>query len=190
MRAGVAMLALAFAAMSTAQTPAAPDASTPAAPAASTPAASPSASSETGLGALGWLSGCWRGSVNQREFREQWLPLRGNLLLGVGHTVAGERTQDFEYLRIEQRADGIHYVATPVRQKEAAFRLVDRRSDGADAIFTFANPSNDFPQSIVYRRGTEGWLYVHVEGKLGGEDRRVIYPFRRVDCETDELIRN
>jgi hypothetical protein len=24
-----------------------------------------------------WLEGCWRGAVNQREFREHWLPLRG-----------------------------------------------------------------------------------------------------------------
>jgi hypothetical protein len=29
---------------------------------------------------------------------------------------------------------------------------------------------------------------VHVEGKLGGEDRRVIYPLRRIDCEGGEFI--
>lgn len=145
-------------------------------------------SSDGTLAALGWLSGCWRGSVNQREFREHWLPLRGNLLIGAGHTVMGGRTQDFEYLRLEERLDGVYYVAAPVRQKETAFRFVDRKSDGPDSIFTFSNPAQDFPQTIIYRRASEGWLYVHVEGKLGGEERRVIYPFRRVDCETDELI--
>ena len=61
--------------------------------------------------------------------------------------------------------------------------------DGTDAVYTFVNPAHDFPQRIVYRRGTEGWLYVHVEGKLKGEERRIIYPMRRIDCESGEFLR-
>ena len=152
-------------------------------------AESKATAADTPLTALAWLAGCWRGNVNQREFREHWLPLRGELLIGAGHTVAGGKTQDYEFLRIEARADGLHYVAAPRNQKETAFRLASRTSDGPDEIFTFANPAHDFPQSIVYRRGSEGWLYVHVEGKLGSEERRIIYPFRRVDCESGDLLR-
>lgn len=140
------------------------------------------------LSSLAWLSGCWRGNVNQRDFREHWLPLRGNLLIGAGHTVSGGRTQDFEFMRIEPRADGVYYVAAPSGQKEAAFKLAGRQTDGPDTIFTFANAAHDFPQTIVYRRGTGGWLYIHVEGKLGGEERKVIYPMRRIDCEGGEFI--
>ncbi len=124
------------------------------------------------LSDLSWLSGCWRGSVNQREFREHWLPLRGNLLIGAGHTVTQDRTQDFEYVRIEPRADGVHYVAQPSAGKETAFRLADRQVDGPDTIFTFANDAHDFPQRIVYRRGTEGWLYIHVEGRCRARSAR------------------
>jgi hypothetical protein len=58
-----------------------------------------------------------------------------------------------------------------------------------DAIYTFTNPENDFPQRIVYRRGSEGWLYATIDGKLKGEERQVIYPMRRIDCETGEFIR-
>ena len=137
---------------------------------------------------LSWLPGCWRGIANQREFREHWLPLRGSLLVGAGHTVTAGRTQDFEYMRVEPRADGIYYVAVPSGQKETAFKLASRETDGPDTIFTFANPANAFPQTIIYRRATGGWLYVHVEGKVGGEDRKVIYPLRRVDCEGGEFI--
>jgi len=140
------------------------------------------------MDSLSWISGCWRGTANQREFREHWLPLRGNLLVGAGHTVMANRTQDFEYMRIEPRADGIYYVAVPSGQRETAFKLASRQAEGPDTIFTFANPSNAFPQSIIYRRATGGWLYVHVEGKLNGEDRRVIYPLRRIDCEGGEFI--
>ena len=161
--------------------PATPPAATPGAPA-------PTTAATVTLSDLSWLSGCWRGSVNQREFREHWLPLRGNLLIGAGHTVTQDRTQDFEYVRIEPRADGLHYVAQPSAGKETAFRLADRQVDGPDTIFTFANDAHDFPQRIVYRRGTEGWLYIHVEGRVQGEERKVIYPLRRIDCESGDLI--
>ena len=146
-------------------------------------------SPEGPLADFAWLAGCWRGTVNQREFREHWMPLRGNLMLGTGHNVAGGRTQDYEYIRLEPRADGVHYVAVPSGQKEASFRFAGREMDGPDAIYTFANPAHDFPQRIVYRRASEGWLYVHVEGKLKGEARQIIYPLRRVDCESGEFIR-
>jgi Domain of unknown function (DUF6265) len=149
----------------------------------------PEAAADNGpLSALAWLSGCWRGTVNQRDFREHWLPLRGNLLVGAGHTVNAGRTQDFEFMRVEPRADGVYYVASPSGRKETAFKLAGKQTDGADTIFTFTNAAHDFPQTIIYRRGTGGWLYVHVEGKLSGEERKVIYPLRRIDCESGEFI--
>lgn len=141
------------------------------------------------VASLEWLNGCWAGTVNQRDFREQWSPLRGDMLLGVGSTVYQGKAQSYEYLRIERRADGVYYVALPSGQKEDAFKLVSITTDDKDVIHTFSNPQHDFPQTIIYRRGTEGWLYAHVEGKLNGEAKQIIYPMRRVDCESGELIR-
>ena len=180
--------------------PAAPAVPASAAPVATPPPASSAASAasagsapvavaEGPLAPLAWLAGCWRGSVNQREFREHWMPLRGNLMLGTSHTVNGAVTQDWEFLRLEVRADGIDYIASPPGQKETAFRYAGETKDDDDSIFTFANPQQDFPQRIVYRRGTEGWLYAHAEGRVGGAERKVIYPMRRVDCESGEFIR-
>lgn len=140
------------------------------------------------IGAMAWLSGCWTGIVNQRAFREQWSPLQGGMMLGTGHTVHQGKTQSYEQLRLEARPDGVYYVALPSGQKEAAFKLVSTTTDDRDLIFTFANPEHDFPQRIIYRQGTEGWLYATIEGKMKGEDRKVIYPMRRVGCESGELI--
>ena len=160
----------------------------PATPPEGTPVvAAPAIAATVALSDLSWLSGCWRGSVNQREFREHWLPLRGNLLIGASHTVTQDRTQNFEYVRIESRSDGLYYVAHPSAGKDLSFRLAERQVDGPDTIFTFANDAHDFPQRIVYRRGTEGWLYIHVEGRVQGEERKVIYPLRRIDCESGDL---
>ena len=177
----IAALAALAGAVAHAQTP------PPAAPAAAPPEAAQA--DLTSVAALGWLDGCWAGTVNQRDFREHWSPLRGGLLLGFGSTVYQGKTQSYEYLRIEPRADGVYYVALPSGQQETGFKLVSIATEDKDSIFTFANPANDFPQRIIYRRGSEGWLYATIEGKVKGEDRKVIYPMRRVGCESGEFIR-
>ena len=140
-----------------------------------------------GPSALAWLEGCWQGTVNQREFREHWLPLRGGMLIGAGQTVRRDKMQDYQFLRLEHaprrvlhavlgRSQGI---VVPAGQHD------DRRKD---TIFTFANTTDAFPARLLYRRGTEGWLYETIEGTLNGSDRKVIYPLRRIDCESGELI--
>jgi hypothetical protein len=155
---------------------------------AATPAPAAATADLRSVAPLAWLDGCWTGTVNQRDFREQWSPVRGNTLLGVGSTVFQGKPQSYEYLRIEPRADGVYYVALPSGQNETAFKLVSITTDDKDTIFTFSNPANDFPQRILYRRATEGWLYATIEGKLRGEDKQVIYPMRRVGCESGEFI--
>jgi Domain of unknown function (DUF6265) len=164
-------------------------AQTPAATAQDPAAANAPANPASTLEPFGWLHGCWDGKVNQRDFREEWLPLRADMMIGVSQTVSQGKTQDFEYLRLELRPEGIFYVAVPSGKKETSFRFSGRTRDGENEIFTFENPVDEFPQRIIYRRATEGWLYAHVEGKLNGLPRSVIYPMRRVDCRSGEFIR-
>lgn len=141
------------------------------------------------LAPLAWLNGCWAGNVNQREFREYWHPLRGGMMVGVSHNAIRDRTISYEHLRLESKPDGVFYTATTAGEKEVPFKLTDTKKEGPDEIFTFSNGANAFPQLLSYRRATGGWLYVEVAGKQNGKDNKVIYPFRRVDCETGEFIR-
>lgn len=165
----------------------APASTTPAPAVAGTASSAPSA--DTGpLAPLAWLEGCWLGNVNQREFREQWLPLRGGVLIGAGQSVLRGKMQDYEFLRIEPRADGVFFSQFSGDLKETSFKLESKVDDDKDTIFTFANTTDSFPSRLIYRRGTEGWLYETIEGKTNGATRQVIYPFRRIDCETGELI--
>ena len=120
------------------------------------------------------------------------MPLRGGMLLGVGpHRVRRARRRDYEYLRLEPRADGVYYVAMPSGQKEAAFKLADSATERQGRRESSRSPirRTNSRRRIIYRRGTEGWLYATIEGKLKGEERKVIYPMRRIDCETGEFIR-
>src|SRR5512141_84697 len=75
------------------------EANAPAAAAGTGAAAAQPTGAPPGLAQLAWLEGCWRGVANDREFREHWLPLRGDLLVGVSHTVMEGKTVGFEYLR-------------------------------------------------------------------------------------------
>ncbi|MDQ6620116.1 MAG: DUF6265 family protein [Pseudomonadota bacterium] len=142
-----------------------------------------------GMSALSWLEGCWKGSVSNREFREVWLPQRGAMMLGVSQTVTDDKTTDFEYLRIEPRGDAAYYVVSPPGKPESAFRLSDEVVDiDGSHTYVFLDPARDFPRRIGYRRGGEGWLYTEVEGKVNGADRRVIYPMRRIQCESGAVL--
>lgn len=200
---------LALGGIASAQAPAAPSANTPAptptptptstptpatTPAATTlsiaPGAQPVSTDINDVLSLAWLEGCWAGTVNQRTFREQWTPVRGNMLLGVGSTVYQGKMQNYEYLRIEARPEGVFYVALPSGQKETPFKLTAIAPDDQQAtLYTFSNAANDFPQEIIYRRATEGWLYATIQGKLKGEDRKALFPMRRIDCESGDFIR-
>jgi len=189
-RASIAALALCcciVAGLLDAQAPApgATSAGSPAAPAAEI---APPSKPTLELGSLAWLEGCWRGEVNKYEFREHWLPLRGDLMVGAGHVVYQGKTEDYGYLRLETRADGVYYVSVSGK-KEISFKLTTTAVDDRDTIFSFTNPVDEFPQGVVYRRGLDGWLYATVEGKVKGEDKKVIYPMRRVDCQTGEILR-
>lgn len=147
------------------------------------PAQSPS------LAAFTWLAGCWKGSVNQRDFREEWLPLRGEIMVGASQTAMQGKTVSYEFLRLEPRADAIYYISMPSGHKEALFKLGSRKTDGDDEIFTFENVSAEFPQRIIYRHGAGGWLFAHVAGQINGENKEVIYPMHRIDCQTEEDIK-
>jgi hypothetical protein len=193
-----AMLAVALLAgilgAASAQAPATP----PAVPAAGAPAADKSADKAADnpasgpLAPLAWMRGCWEGKVNQRDFREEWLPQASDMMVGVSQTTLRDKTIDFEYLRLEQRPEGVFYVAAPSGKNEAAFRLAGQTTAGGDEVFTFVNamPGVEYPQRIIYRHASEGWLYATVEGKIKGVDKQVIFPMRRVDCQTGVVVGN
>jgi hypothetical protein len=183
-----ALLAGALVGAASAQAPATPPAGAPVGAASDKPADKPTGP----LAPLAWMRGCWEGKVNQRDFREEWLPSVGDMMIGVSQTTLRDKTIDFEYLRLESRPEGVFYVAAPSGKNEAAFRLAGQTTSGGDEVFTFDNatPGAEYPQRIIYRHASEGWLYATVEGKIKGVDKQVIFPMRRVDCQTGAVVGN
>ncbi|MFN0279266.1 MAG: DUF6265 family protein [Pyrinomonadaceae bacterium] len=130
---------------------------------------------------LAWLSGCWESNDKAKRslFSEQWMKPAGGMMLGVGRTVKNGKAVDFEFLRIEQRADDIFFIAKPKANKEETpFKLINL----ANSEVTFENPEHDFPQRVIYkRRGTK--LTGRIEGNNNGKFLGIDFPLTRIRCE-------
>ena len=117
------------------------------------------------IDSLSWMAGAWTGTMGRAAIEEHWIPPAGKMMMAVSRTVVGERTVEFEFLRIEERADGIVYVAQPGGRPPTEFRLTASTPTSA----TFENPQHDNPKLIRYTREGEGTLIAEIEGDEKGK---------------------
>jgi hypothetical protein len=114
---------------------------------------------------LSWMSGDWQTPAGGRvQIDEHWTQPAGRSMLGMSRTVGGDKSIEFEYLRIEQREDGIYYVAHPkARCPGTDFKLT--RLSSSEAVFE--NPQHDFPKRIIYRKTSEDALTASIDAGEG-----------------------
>lgn len=125
---------------------------------------------------IAWISGDWQTEPGgKRQIEEHWTNVAGASMLGMSRTVAGEKTVEFEYLRIEQRADGIYYVAHPkARCPGTDFKLT--RASATEAVFE--NPQHDFPKRIIYRKTGDDALTATIDAGEG--TKAISFSFRKI----------
>ena len=128
------------------------------------------------LADISWIAGDWQTAAGGRaQIEEHWTAVAGASMMAVSRTVAGDKTVEFEYLRIEQRADGIYYVAHPKgRCPGTDFKLT--RASATEAVFE--NPQHDFPKRIIYRKGADDSLIASIDA--GDGSKAMSYSFRRM----------
>ena len=127
------------------------------------------------LADLSWISGDWQTALGgRRQIEDHWTAVAGGSMMGVSRTIAGDKTVEFEYLRIEQRADGIYYVAHPkARCPGTDFKLTS--ASATEAVFE--NPQHDFPKRIIYRK-TEGGLTASIDAGEGSKGMSFVFKKR------------
>lgn len=113
---------------------------------------------------LGFLKGSWSGPQGPAEVEEHWTAPKAGTLVGMNRTTRGDRTVAFEFLRIETRADGIYYLASPGGKSVTPFKLAEISAGKA----SFDNPSHDFPQRISYWKDGDK-LCAEISGKMKGQ---------------------
>ena len=128
------------------------------------------------LSDISWISGDWQTEPGgRRQIEEHWTKVAGASMLGMSRTVAGDKTVEFEYLRIEQRADGIYYVAHPkARCPGTDFKLT--RASATEAVFE--NPQHDFPKRIIYQKTANDGLTASIDGGEGA--KAISFAYRRI----------
>lgn len=127
------------------------------------------------LADLAWLAGHWSVELGPTRIEEVWLAPAGGFLLGMNRTAAKSGKGAFEYLRIEERKDGIVYVASPGGRPPTDFPLVDFGKD----FVLFANPEHDFPKEIRYELTKDGDLHARVSGDPGGKEQAEEWTWKR-----------
>jgi uncharacterized protein DUF6265 len=130
------------------------------------------------IGKLGWLAGCWERTNGERLVEEHWMKPRGGTMLGMGRTVVGEKTSEFEHMQIREEAGQLVFTAKPSGQAEASFRSIE--VTGTSVVFE--NQAHDFPQRVIYRRQEDGSLLARIEGEDSGKTKGVDFPMQRVTC--------
>lgn len=125
---------------------------------------------------LAWITGDWQSVPGGRvQVEEHWTTPGGATMMGMSRTIAGDKTVEFEYLRIEQRADGIYYVAHPKAQCPGTdFKLTS--ASATEAVFE--NPQHDFPKRIIYRKSGEDALTASIDGGAG--TKAMAFPMKRM----------
>lgn len=125
----------------------------------------PAASAEP-FSQLAFMAGAWATEEGGVRREEHWIHPHGGTMLGLNRIATAEKTQFFEYLRIERRGDAVYYVASPLGRQSTDFKLVEV----ADRRAVFENPQHDFPQRIIY--WLEGdVLHARIEREQGGKTR-------------------
>ena len=123
---------------------------------------------------LSWFVGDWQMSHERVTIEEHWIPAKGGLMLGLSRTVSGGRAVAFEFLRIEERENGIYYVAQPKGRPPTDFKLIKLE----DKAVVFENPDHDFPRIIRYQLKSDGTLLAQIEGKLRGKVSTQSFAYR------------
>ena len=124
------------------------------------------------------MAGCWERDSKGSLISEMWMKPAGSSIFGMGRTVKGGKTVDFEMMRIEQRADGIYFVARPkANAEETPFKL--KSSSAGD--FVFENLQHDFPQRVIYKANGNS-LTGRIEGTQNGKSMGIDFPMTRTTC--------
>ncbi len=125
-------------------------------------------------GAMAMLEGTWREVRGSTVVDEVWTNNKGNVIVGVSRTVNG-LSNAFEFMRIENRKEGILFIAQPGGEQPTPFRLTAH--DAKTLVFT--SPAHDWPQRIEYRRTGPDTLEATV-GTLDGKGQKLTFNYTRV----------
>jgi uncharacterized protein DUF6265 len=126
---------------------------------------------------VAWLHGCWQTTGTPNVVEEQWMAPRGGTMIGMGRTVRGGKTTEYELVVLREQDGRLAYEAHPSDQPSAVFLS----REITDSSVVFENAEHDFPQRVGYKR-SESVLAAWIEGTVKGQLRHIDFTYARVAC--------
>jgi hypothetical protein len=134
--------------------------------AASRPAFSASADDAGALAPVSWMAGSWETRDQTPYVEEHWSRPAGGAMLGISRAIKDNKMVEFEFLRVEARADGIFYMPQPSGKPPVDFKFAPTTNNEA----VFVNPGHaDHLKKITYRKNADGTLTARIEGENNGK---------------------
>lgn len=128
---------------------------------------------------LTWITGCWSLQQGPLTIEERWTPPVGGHMMAVSRTIRAGKVVAREFIVIDTEPAGIFY-APRIGTPDAAVRF--RLTTQTDSEVIFENPTNDFPQRILYRKTADG-LIARIDGMEKGKARSEDLAMKSVPCK-------
>jgi len=125
---------------------------------------------------LGWLAGCWAYDGAEEGSGEVWLAPAAGELHGVGRSVEGGRVASYEFMRILAGEGGsLAFAVSASGAPERRFALTSMTATEV----VFEDPTNDFPQRVIYRLAQDGDISARIEGARDEPTRALDFTMKR-----------
>lgn len=105
-----------------------------------------------------FLQGTWK--TENKETYERWDKLNDETLKGFSYRMKDGQMAVSEYLEIAKKGNDIVYTATVLQQN--AGKGIDFKLTKSENVYSFENPSHDFPKKISYQKLSETEVLVQV----------------------------
>ncbi len=129
-------------------------------------------------GILPWLVGTWATEGSAERTVETWhVGTTNGAMVGTGNTTRDGKVIFTETLVLEERADGVYYVASPQGQPTNAFPMIE----SSDAHAIFEDLAHDFPYRITYTLESHDVLVATIYGRANGKERSASWRYRRMN---------
>ncbi len=127
---------------------------------------------------LSKLEGQWSMKFDQSEVMEKWRLVNDTLMEGISYEINGVDSTVSETVQLVLRGDEIFYIPTTAGQNDGnpiPFKLIKREGE----VYSFENPSHDFPTIITYNFIDKTTLKASISGTIRGEVRSMDFDYVR-----------
>jgi uncharacterized protein DUF6265 len=135
------------------------------------------AAARTGIAAMDWIAGPWRGGNGKSVWETAYTTPEGGMVMSASKEIRGGRAVMFDFEVFREEKGKVILTPFPFGKRSVDFPAVSVDGKGRKAVF--ANEAHDFPKRFTYEVGEDGKLRITLEGDQGGNDVKMALVFER-----------